>query len=202
MMRIKSPFKLFLFSLLVFVITLTIICNTVSLLSCYFACPKVLPDNHQVLRIIFYGSSETSDGSTVSANISILDRSGQEIVKIERSWPDDFLAADFASAEFGDNIYYFPERIYGTNSVLTRRNPFSKKPGTDLVPYYIENGSCLFGTTDIEKRSLYKLGIFSLNPYSVFMGLAKRYTVNLSGCRPGVYYGIFAENGILSLKPE
>ncbi len=202
-MKTKNPVIIFVFSLLLSILSFLIVANTVCLVSCYFSCKKVLPDNYQVLRIVFYGFSETSDGSTVSANISILDRAGQEVVKIERSWPDDFLAADFSCAEFGENTYFFPEKIYGTNSVFSRRNIFSKKEGTYLVPYYLENRKCLLGCTPDEKRNLFKIASFGLNPFSLLLpGLSKLYTINLSGCRPGVFYGIFAENGILSLRPE
>lgn len=202
-MKIKNKFLFFIFSFFTILLALLIIINTFTLIRSYLTYPKLSSDSHQILRVIFYGSSESFEGTTVSANISLLDRSGMEIARIERSWPDSFLAVDFSSAEFGDSLFFFPEKIYGTDSVINMNNFKIGKKGTNLIHYYIENGECMFGRNKTERKYLYSMASFALNPLAKFMnGLSNKYTVNLSECKSGIYYGIFAENGLLTLRIE
>lgn len=202
-MKLRSGFKSFFFSLFILILSILIVWNVFSFLFGYFSYSRVTPDNHQILRIILFGSSENPEGDTVSANITLLDRGGNDFAVIERSWPKEFLAVDFADVDFKGHNYYFPEKIYGTNSVVSRNSLIKRKQGTNLVPYYMENGICLFGVTEKEQKNLYKLARFAFSPLSfILCGISKRYTVNLSLCSPGIYYGIYVENGKLSLKKE
>lgn len=193
----RKAYLLYLF-LIVFVLI-----NFFQFLSGYAACRKLNSENCQIFRIILFGSSDYPEGETVSAKFSLLDRKGNEIAVIERSWPDSFLAVDFSTAECNGRISYFPEKIYGTDSVITRRHFNVRKKGTNLVPYYLENRICLFGITESERKNLYKAALFALNPCSNLLYFySKKYTVNLSLCKNGVYYGIYVEDGKLLLQEE
>ncbi len=202
-MTLKKRFNSFFFSLFVLILSILIVWNLFSFIFGIFSYSRVTPDNYQVLRIILFGSTDNPEGESVSASVSLLDRSGMEFAVIERSWPKEFLAIDFADVDFSGHNYYFPEKIYGTNSVVSRNTFLKKKQGTNLIHYYMENGACLFGTSETERKNLFRLGSFAFNPLSfVFYGIKKRYTVNLSLCSPGTYYGIYVEDGSLVLKKE
>ena len=202
-MKQRPEVKSFFFSLFILILSVLIVWNVFSLLFGYFSYSRVTSDNHQIMRIILFGSSENPEGDTVSASITLLDRCGNDFAVIERSWPKEFLAVDFADVDFKGHNYYFPEKIYGTNSVVSRNSFITRKQGTNLVPYYMENGICLFGSDENEQRNLYRLARFAFSPFSfILCGISKRYTVNLSLCSPGIFYGIYVENGQLALKKE
>lgn len=161
-------------------------------LFCYYFCNKVSQNEDQLCRIMLFGSSENPDGNTVSAKISILDKHGTEIATIERSWPDPYLAIDFKEAVFLNRKYFFPEFIYGVSTVGYGQNIFPGKTGSRLERYYIENFSCLLGSTRFQRKAFYYMHGFALN----------KNTVNLSECENGIYYGIFNQNGKLILRQE
>lgn len=167
---------------------------------------KVPAMSYEIIRLVVYGSSEDSDGSTVSAKISILDTNGNEISAIERSWPGSYLALDFTSAIFGSNRYFFPYRVRGVQSIIDK-NEMGNRKGTLLYPYFMENGECiLYSLYEGEgaRKELYKIAKFASR--STLFSHAK-YTgdlcVDLSRCESSVSYGIFAtEGGSLALVKE
>ena len=191
--------KLF-FSILFSVAGILLVLQLVGYLQCYYFVQKIPQDNDQILRVMLFGSSENPEGETVSAKFSLLDQNGNDIAVIERSWPDSFLAVDFSTSERKGIINYFPEKIYGTDSVISRKHFFIRKSGTNLIPYYMENRKCLFGISETEQSKMYDAAVFALNPLSFLY--SKKYTVNLSLCKTAVYYGIFIENGKLILRKE
>lgn len=161
-------------------------------IKCYSYSFKIPKDDHQVLRIMLYGSSDNPEGETVSAKISVLDRNGSEIAVIERSWPDPYLSVDFRSAEFLNHKYFFPEMIYGSSTVANYRKFFKRNYGTNLDRYYMENYECLLGVNKDQRKGLFYISYFALN----------RNTVSLSSCKTGVYYGVFIENEKISVHEE
>ena len=161
-------------------------------LQCYYFVQKIPQDNDQILRVMLFGSSENPEGETVSAKISVLDRSGAEIAVIERSWPQLYLAVTFRSASFLNKTYFFPERIYGTNSVSVNQNILERKSSSYFVRYFVKNHQCFLGTDDFQRKGLYRIFYFALN----------KTTVNLSSCETGKNYGVFAENGKLIVRSE
>lgn len=163
-----------------------------SYLRCYYIVQKIPSDNGQILRIMLFGSSENPEGETVSAKISILDRSGTEIAAVERSWPKLYLAASFRSASFLGKTYFFPERIFGTNSVSVSNNIIERNSSIYIERYFIRKRQCLLGTDDFQRKGLYRLFYFAMS----------KCTVNLSGCETGRNYGVFAENGRLIVRAE
>ncbi len=180
------------FGILFFVAGILLILQFAGYLQCYYFVKKIPQDNGQILRIMLYGSSENPDGETVSAKISVLDRNGSEIAVIERSWPQLYLAVTFRSASFLNKTYFFPERIYGTNSVSVSKNILERKSSSYFIRYFIENNQCFLGTDDFQRKGLFRIFYFALN----------KTTVNLSGCETGKNYGVFAENGKLIVRSE
>lgn len=164
----------------------------VSYLRCYYIVQKIPSDNGQILRIMLFGSSENPEGETVSAKISILDRNGAEIAAVERSWPRLYLAASFRSASFLGKTYFFPERIFGTNSVSVNKNILEHNSSIYIERYFVKKRQCLLGTDEFQRKGLYRLFYFAMN----------KCTVSLSGCETGRNYGVFAENGRLIVRPE
>lgn len=148
---------------------------------------------YPIVRFLIYGMSISDSGDTVSAQVTILDTAGNECVTVERSWNGSSLSIDFVSAEFSDKKFLFPYLIYGKETVTTRAS-ITRKAGTQLPSYYLENGKCiLFGsnTTLIDRRDLYSLARFALNPIASFTRtFSHRYSVDLSQCQPGIYYTI------------
>ena len=86
-----------------------------------FAAAERLPsvERYEIMRILLYGTSVGSDGETVSASVSLLDTSGNECARIERSWRGSALAVNFKSAEFSGKRFYFPCELYGREIVST-----------------------------------------------------------------------------------
>ena len=91
-----------------------------------FGAAERLPgvERYEIMRILPYGTSAGSDGETVSASVSILDTSGNECARIERSWRGSVLAVDFKSAEFSGKRFYFPCELYG-REIVSAASPFS-----------------------------------------------------------------------------
>lgn len=161
-------------------------------LKCYSIVSKIPQDNNQVLRIMLFGSSDNPDGETVSAKISVLDRNGGEVAVIERSWPEPYLSVDFRSAQFLNRQYFFPYIIYGSSTVASYKSFFRRNYGSNLSRYYIENGQCLMGIDQFQKKGLFYIFYFALN----------KNTVSLSSCKTGIYYGVFVEDGRLTVHEE
>lgn len=161
-------------------------------LQCYYFVQKIPQDNGQILRIMLFGSSETPDGETVSAKISILDRSGSEIAAVERSWPQLYLAVTFRNASFLNKTYFFPERIFGTNSVAVSRTFFKGNSTSYIVRYFVKEHKCFLGADDFQRKGLFRIFYFAVN----------KTTVSLSECETGKIYGVFAENGRLIVRSE
>lgn len=183
--------KLF-FGFLFSVAGILLVLQLASYLQCYYFVQKIPQDNGQLLRIMLFGSSENPEGETVSAKISVLDRSGSEIAVIERSWPQLYLAVTFRSTSFLNRTYFFPEQIFGTNSVSVNSRIFERKSSSYFVRYFVKNRQCFLGVDDFQRKGLYRIFYFALN----------KTTVNLSGCETGRNYGVFAENGKLIVRSE
>ncbi len=183
--------KLF-FGFLFFAAGILLVLQLAGYLQCYYFVHKIPQDNGQILRIMLFGSSENPEGETVSAKISVLDRSGSEIAVIERSWPQLYLAVTFRSASFLNRTYFFPEQIFGTNSVSVSSRILERKSSSYFVRYFVKNHQCFLGVDDFQRKGLYRIFYFALN----------RTTVNLSGCETGRNYGVFAENGKLIVRSE
>ena len=96
----KSGRRRVFFGILFSLAGIMLLLQLIGYLQCYYFVQKIPQDNGQILRVMLFGSSETSDGETVSAKISILDRSGSEIAAVERSWPQLYLAVSFRNACF------------------------------------------------------------------------------------------------------
>ncbi len=180
------------FGILFSVAGILLVLQLAGYLQCYYFVQKIPQDSGQILRIMLFGSSENPEGETVSAKISVLDRNGSEIAVIERSWPRLYLAVTFRSASFLNKTYFFPERIFGTNSVSVSQNILERKSSSYLIRYFVENQQCLLGTDDFQRKGLLRIFYFAMN----------KTTVNLSGCETGRNYGVFAENGKLIVRSE
>lgn len=183
--------KLF-FIVLLAVSGIILLFELAAFLQCYYFVKKVPEFSGQILRVILFGSSENPEGETVSAKIAVLDYNGSEIAVIERSWPKPYLAVDFRSASFLQNTYFFPEKIYGTSSVSESKNIFERHSSSYLDRYYIKKSRCLLGNNELQKKAMFSFFKFALN----------KNTVNLSSCEIGKYYGVFAEDGILTVQAE
>ena len=165
----------------------------------YLACwnsAVSLPSNvpQEFLRIKIYGR----EGETVSGTFSIIDSNGNEIAVIERSWSGAYLAVEFSCVSIDDKYFVFPARIYGKNRIIEERKERSK--GTLLEKYYDDYGQCmLFGYCSSlrQRKQLYKIAAFATGKYPVpNFGLVRRFSIDLSACRPDRYYSItFDENG-------
>lgn len=192
----KKSYKLKFFIVLFSFAFAVLLIELAAYIQCYSFVKKVPEDNGQILRIIFFGSSENPEGETVSAKIYVLDRKGFEIAEIERSWPKPYLSVDFRSATFLKKTYFFPEKIYGTSSVSSERKnirkTFERNSSSYLERYYIKKRHCLLGIDEIQQKCLYRFFKFALN----------KNTVNLSECETGKTYGVFAKKGILTVQVE
>ncbi|MCK9169770.1 MAG: hypothetical protein M0P01_05085 [Treponema sp.] len=176
--------------------------------SCFGAASRLpVVDDYQIMRILFYGTSTSENGDTVSAVISLLDTAGNECAVLERSWRGSSLSIDFRSAEFSGRKFLFPEIIYGCETIYEHRGWGLFESGTYLERYYNENGQCMLlgtGSSYKDRHDLYRLSRFAANPIAVFStGFSRRYRVDLSRCEKGVYYAVVTDfNGRLELRPE
>ena len=166
----------------------------------YLACwtsAAALPSNipQELLRIKIYGSSSDE---TVSGTFSIIDSNGNEIAVIERSWSGSYLAVEFARVGVDGKYFIFPSRIFGKNRIIEERRERSR--GTVLEKYYDDFGQCMllgYGSTIKQRKQLYRIATFATGKYAVpAFGLAARFSIDLSACRPNKYYSIsFDESG-------
>ena len=160
-----------------------------------FGAAERLPaiERYEIMRILIYGTSVGADGETVSASVSILDTSGNECARIERSWRGSVLAVDFKSAEFSGKRFYFPCELYG-REIVSASSPFFRRRGTELFRYYNENKQCMLlgASSPFERRrDLYALARFALSPFSAFAaGFSRGYSADLAQCRAGVHYSV------------
>ena len=171
-----------------------------------FGAAERLPaiERYEIMRILLYGTSAGGDGETVSASVSILDTSGNECARIERSWRGSALAVDFKSAEFSGKCFYFPCELYG-REIVSAFSPFFRRRGTELFRYYNENTQCMLlgsASTFEDRRDLYALARFALSPFSAFAaGFSRGYSADLSQCRAGVHYSVIVgTDGTLKIE--
>ena len=171
-----------------------------------FGAAERLPaiERYEIMRILIYGTSVGADGETVSASVSILDTSGNECARIERSWRGSVLAVDFKSAEFSGKRFYFPCELYG-REIVSASSPFFRRRGTELFRYYNENKQCMLlgASSPFERRrDLYALARFALSPFSAFAaGFSRGYSADLAQCRAGVHYSVIVgTDGILKIE--
>ena len=171
-----------------------------------FGAAERLPaiERYEIMRILIYGTSVGADGETVSASVSILDTSGNECARIERSWRGSVLAVDFKSAEFSGKRFYFPCELYG-REIVSASSPFFRRRGTELFRYYNENKQCMLlgsASTFENRHDLYALARFALSPFSAFAaGFSMGYSADLAQCRAGVHYSVIVgTDGILKIE--
>lgn len=173
-------------------------------LSCFNASHQLeLNNDHEVLRIMIYGSTSTSEGNTVSGTFSIIDSNGNEIAVIERSWSGAYLSVDFAQVTINGKYYLFPIKIFGKNRIIEDRN--ERKKGTSLEKYYNDDGQCMllgFGSSLKDRKNLYKISIFANRKYPVInFGLIDTYRLDLSNCKTNTYYSItYNQDGRLGIQ--
>lgn len=153
-----------------------------------------LPDlkPQEYLRLKVYGSSSSEIGNTISANCSLINSDGDEIAVIERSWSGSYLALELVEVKMEEKVYVFPSKIYGKNKI--KEVDAEKNTGTDLEKYYNYNQHCmLFGDeySKQDRKNLYTLSSFVINRMPIFnFGQVRRYSVDLSNCKPNRYYSI------------
>ena len=171
-----------------------------------FSAAERLPsiERYEIMRILLYGTSAGGDGETVSASVSILDTSGNECARIERSWRGSALAVDFKSAQFSGKRFYFPCELYG-REIVSPSSALFRRRGTELFRYYNENGQCMLlgDPSPFEgRRDLYALARFAFSPFSAFAsGFSRGYSADLAQCRAGVYYSIIVgTDGTLKIE--
>ena len=189
--NVIKEFCLSLFCMLIFAWVLFVFASYISL---YSAASQLKSLNQQeFLRVRIYGSSSSPDGNTISASFSIIDKAGNEIAVIERSWSGNYLAVDFEESVFRDKYFLFPSRIYGKERIMETRK--DRSGGTSLEKYYDDNGQCLllgYNSTLYERQELYKIARFATRKLVVvpYFGHTSTYSVDLSCCKNDVYYSI------------
>lgn len=166
----------------------------------YLACwtsAAALPSNvpQEFLRIKIYGSGSDE---TVSGTFAIIDSNGNEIAVIERSWSGSYLAVEFARVGIEGKYFIFPSRIYGKNRIVEERR--ERSHGTTLEKYYDDYGQCMllgYGSSLKQRKQLYRIASFATGKYTIpVFGLATRFSIDLSACRPNRYYSIsFSADG-------
>ena len=165
-------------------------------LSCWNAATTLSSNIPQeFLRIKIYG---TSSDNTVSGTFSIIDSNGNEIAVIERSWSGSYLSVEFSCISVSGKHFIFPARIYGKNHIIEERRERSK--GTLLEKYYDDYGQCMllgYGSSLNQRKKLYKIAAYATGKYKIpGFGLIRRFSIDLSNCKPDRYYSIsFDENG-------
>ena len=190
----NNPIKEFLITILCMLIFAWVIFVFGSYISLYSAASRLKKTSQQeFLRVRIYGSSSSLDGNTISASFSIVDKAGNEIAVIERSWSGNYLAVDFEEAAFKGNYFLFPSRIYGKERILETRK--DRKGGTSLEKYYDDNGQCLllgYNSTLYDRQELYKISRFTNKKLLVvpMFGHTTTYSVDLSNCKNDIYYSI------------
>ncbi|MCR4949189.1 MAG: hypothetical protein K6A15_08555 [Treponema sp.] len=181
-------------------VTLAIVVYVVFTCWAYLACwtsAAALPSNvpQEFLRIKIYGSGSDE---TVSGTFAIIDSNGNEIAVIERSWSGSYLAVEFARVGIEGKYFIFPSRIYGKNRIVEERR--ERSHGTTLEKYYDDYGQCMllgYGSSLKQRKQLYRIASFATGKYTIpVFGLATRFSIDLSACRPDHYYSIsFSSDG-------
>lgn len=181
-------------------VTLAIVVYVVFTCWAYLACwtsAAALPSNvpQEFLRIKIYGSGSDE---TVSGTFAIIDSNGNEIAVIERSWSGSYLAVEFARVGIEGKYFIFPSRIYGKNRIVEERR--ERSHGTTLEKYYDDYGQCMllgYGSSLKQRKQLYRIASFATGKYTIpVFGLATRFSIDLSACRPNRYYSIsFSADG-------
>lgn len=175
-------------------ITLALVVYIVFTCWAYLACwtsAAALPSNvpQEFLRIKIYGSGSDE---TVSGTFAIIDSNGNEIAVIERSWSGSYLAVEFARVGIEGKYFIFPSRIYGKNRIVEERS--ERSHGTTLEKYYDDYGQCMllgYGSSLKQRKQLYRIASFATGKYTIpVFGLATRFSIDLSACRPDHYYSI------------
>ena len=181
-------------------VTLAIVVYVVFTCWAYLACwtsAAALPSNvpQEFFRIKIYGSGSDE---TVSGTFAIIDSNGNEIAVIERSWSGSYLAVEFARVGIEGKYFIFPSRIYGKNRIVEERR--ERSHGTTLEKYYDDYGQCMllgYGSSLKQRKQLYRIASFATGKYTIpVFGLATRFSIDLSACRPNRYYSIsFSADG-------
>jgi hypothetical protein len=143
--------------------------------------------SYPVMTVLIYGTTYDAGINTVSARIMLTDTHGKEIAAVERSWKGWSISVEFLSTDFSGKKILFPARIKGSDD---------RRQGTNLLPYYNENGESLLlggGATRSERRDLYRLCMFAAHRITaIFSKFVRRQKIDLSVCRTGVYYTLYA----------
>ena len=189
----KAVIKEFLVSLLGVLLLGWIVYAGIVYVSVWTASSQVyLNPQQEYLRVRIYGSSSSPEGNTISAAFSIVDTNGNEITAIERSWSGNYLAVEFAEADFSSSYYLFPSKIYGKERIMEAKPDRNKS--TNLEKYYNENHQCMllgFGSTFEERNNLYKIARFATKKLFVpGFGRISSYQIDLSGCKMNTWYSI------------
>ena len=203
MMRKSARFFTVLFNVIFSFVLFFFVLNAVLFGLCFPAGTMLPLPEYQILRVNVLSKSQSFSGSSVSARIAILDMQGNDCAVIERSWNGDYLYLTFRTAEFNGKTFFFPEKIYGSESAVLKKSFGSHKRGTNLLSYYLENNQCFLTgnrSSYLHRKNMFILARFAFSPMAaVASGFSSRYTVNLSECEPGKDYGVFtgSEDGLV-----
>lgn len=202
-----SYFSMVLFNIVFSFFLFFFILNGILFGLCFAASDKIPTIDYQIMRINIFGFSNNNGENTVSAHISILDMQGNDCAVIERSWNGSYLHVTFKTSEFYDKKYYFPEKIFNTDTTFYSDSLLNGNRGTKLTSYYLENKQCyLLGSESSfwQRKYMYLLAKFAFSPLSyIASGFSQKYSVDLSECETGIIYGIFIDsNGNISLKEQ
>ena len=77
-----------------------------------FAKSLSFPNDLPIMQVVFYGKSEDLGMNTLSARISILDSSGNDVSVIERSWKNDGIEILFKKLDIIVFVCIIIMRIY------------------------------------------------------------------------------------------
>lgn len=203
----KKKFNISVISIIFFVVGISIIYislfNIVQYSIAYKSSEKLTSFYvREPLRFKIYGHSFKDELNTISARFEILDRTGQEITAIERSWTGSYLAVEFINVHLNSKEYIFPYNIYGKEKIF-EKNKIQKK-GSKLAKYYIDDNECLlFGKFASEKlrKYLYRIYVISNPEFPLLkFGNTSKITIDLSNCIPDKYYSIIMnEKGEFSI---
>lgn len=171
---------------------------------CFPAAKHLSSLEYQILRIHILSSIDSDSERAVSARIAILDMEGNDCAVIERSWNGNYLFASFRTAKFDGKAFFFPDRIYSSETHPATKSIGARKGGTSLFPYYCEQKQCFLPgsrSAPASRRSMFFLARFAFSPLaSVTSCFSEKYTVNLSECETDKDYGIFISGGALKLR--
>ena len=193
----EKKYGLYFLYILPFLLILFTAYNCIEYLICMNAVESLTElKSEEYMRIKIYGSSNSGNGNTVSATFSIIDSNGNEIAVIERSWAGSYLCVQFNQISMKGKNFMFPSKIFGSNHILESGK--TNKKVTALEKYYNDNGQCMllgYGSSYKQRQELYKISRFATKNLPVIdFGLKNLYTVDLSGCKTGVYYSILKDS--------